>query len=80
MGGDVPCVFQELFSSLYSGRFSVAKKMQLIEKYRKDYYEAPLLNIIELECAINMCQTNVDTNGSVTIDPDFEEEIIITLG
>ena len=54
--------------------------MQLIDKYRKECYAAPLLRIIELECGINLCQSNVDTSGSPTIDPDFEDEITITIG
>lgn len=54
--------------------------MQLIDKYRRGCYEAPLLSIIELECWINLCQTNVDTSGSPTIDPDFEDEITVTIG
>lgn len=55
-------------------------KMQLMDKYRKEFYEAPLLSIIELEYGIDLCQTSIDTGGSLTIDPGFEGEITIILG
>ena len=49
--------------------------MQSADKNRKKCYETPLVEIIEWECVVNICQVS----GGVKIDPGFDEEITIPL-